>query len=90
MLPETLSDNLTMAMKADRLSGFFAYIFSWPVLKKNLVIALLVGILLSLANQLDVLLREPWTPRLGLKIFFNFLIPFGVSSASAWVNRQTS
>jgi hypothetical protein len=53
-----------------------------------LIIALVVGIVLSVANQLDVMLTQPWTPRLGAKICSSFLIPFVVSSASAWVNRR--
>ncbi len=65
-----------------------AYLFRGRVLRRNLIITLVVGIVLSVANQFEVLLTQAWTPRLGVKIFFNFLIPFVVSSASAWVNRQ--
>jgi hypothetical protein len=41
-----------------------------------------------MANQLDVLLAQPFSLRLGTKIFFNFLIPFVVSSTSALINRK--
>ncbi|RMG54912.1 MAG: hypothetical protein D6723_03895 [Acidobacteria bacterium] len=63
------------------------YIFQRRVLKRNLLVALVVGCLLTVANQFDVILSEPFTMRLGVKIFFNFLIPFTVSSVSAAINR---
>jgi len=68
-------------------SGALAYAFSWEVARKSLVIAAVVGCLLSLANQGDVLLTQPFTARLGIKLFLNFLIPFTVSSVSAVLNR---
>jgi putative flippase GtrA len=80
---------MALAGERDKKRDTLAYSFRGRVLKRNLIIALVVGIVLSVANQFDVLLTQPWTPRLGVKIFFNFLIPFVVSSASAWVNRQT-
>jgi hypothetical protein len=72
-------------------SGFaeaLRYVFSNGVLRRNLFIALVVGTLLSVANQLDVVLREPMSARLSLKIIFNFIIPFVVSSVSAMLNRR--
>ncbi len=71
-------------------TGFFACIFSPAVLKKNLVIAAVVCVVLTAANQYDVLVSEPWTLRLGLKVLFNFVVPFVVSSVSVWFNRQIS
>jgi hypothetical protein len=64
------------------------YVLSGDVLKRNLLIALAVGSLLSLTNQLDVILNRGFTARLVMKIIFNFLIPFCVSSASALLNRK--
>jgi hypothetical protein len=64
------------------------YVLSGDVLKRNLLIALAVGSLLSLTNQLDVILNRGFTARLVMKIVFNFLIPFCVSSASALLNRN--
>jgi hypothetical protein len=69
------------------LPGPLAYAFSWPVAKKSLVIAGVVGCLLSIANQGDVLLTQPFTTRLAVKLFLNFLIPFSVSTVSAVLNR---
>ncbi len=50
--------------------------------------ALIVGCLLSAVNQSDVLLRESFTTRVGLKLLLNFIIPFVVSSVSAVINRK--
>jgi hypothetical protein len=64
------------------------YIFTGDVFKRNGLLALVVGCFLTLANQLDVMLSQPFTARLGTKVFFNFLIPFAVSSISAAMNRK--
>ncbi len=64
------------------------YVLSGAVLKRNLLIALAVGSLLSLTNQLDVIVNRGFTPRVVVKIIFNFLIPFCVSSVSALLNRN--
>ena len=64
------------------------YILSPQVLKRSLMIALVVGFVLSLVNQLDILLHEPMTLRIAAKIFMNFLVPFIVSSVSALLNRR--
>ena len=63
------------------------YAFSWPVARKSLTIAAVVGCLLSISNQGDVLLSQPFSARIGIKVFLNFLIPFAVSSVSAVLNR---
>jgi len=71
-------------------SSSIAYIFSREVFKRNCVLAVVVGCLLTIANQLDVLLTQPFSFRLGSKIFFNFLIPFVVSSTSTAWNRNSN
>ncbi len=68
--------------------GALGYVFSANVLKRNIPIALVVGIILTTANQYDVILREPMSAQMAAKIFFNFLVPFTVSSVSAALNRQ--
>lgn len=76
---ETLPD--TGAIRA------IAYVLTPRVFKRNLVIALIVGSLLTVANQFDVLLRGSISASLVVKICLNFAIPFAVSSASAYANR---
>ena len=70
--------------------GALAYVFRWKVFWRSMTIAAIVGCLLSTTNQLDVVLREPFTVRLAVKIGLNFLIPFVVASVSAALNRRTS
>jgi hypothetical protein len=60
------------------------------VLRTNLLIALGVGIVLSLANQYDVIRRTPVNTRLVAKIIANFLVPFLVSTLSVVVNQRHS
>jgi hypothetical protein len=66
------------------------YVFSPSVVKRSLIIAIVVGTLLSIANQWDVLLRDPIGVGIGVKVFLNFLIPFTVASVSAVLNRDSS
>ncbi len=70
-------------------SSTLGYIFTRSVFRCNCLLALVVGCLRTLTNQLDVLLSQPFTALLGLKIVFNFLIPFAVSSTSAVLNRRS-
>ncbi len=83
------SSEMTMTTTGSHSSPF-SYLTSGAVIKRNLLIALVVGIILSAANQFDVILNQPWTLRLGIKILFNFLVPFIVASVSAWCNRPNS
>ncbi len=58
------------------------------VLRRNLTIALVVGIVLSAGNQWDVILSGDLSLTVLLKVFFNFLVPFTVASVSCVVNRS--
>jgi hypothetical protein len=78
----------TMDLNGSARPRALRYIFSGSVVKRSLVIAVVVGCLLSITNQADVLLQEGLTPRVGAKILMNFFIPFAVSSASALLNRS--
>jgi hypothetical protein len=77
-------------VKAKSRPGNVSYIFSREVFRRNCVLAAVVGCLLTVANQLDVLIEQPFSFRLGTKILFNFLIPFAVSSTSAVINRKSA
>lgn len=63
------------------------FLLTPPVVWRNLLIAVGVGTLLTLANQYDILFTQPMTFSLGAKIGVNYLIPFLVSSLSAAANR---
>jgi hypothetical protein len=66
------------------------YIFTVEVMRRNALIAAVVGCVLTAANHWDALMREPPNAKLGAKIFANFLIPFIVSSTSAALNRRAA
>ncbi len=68
--------------------NFISYVSGPRVLKRNLVIALIVGSLLTVANLYGVISRSPISTTLLVKICFNFVIPFVVSSVSAYANRR--
>ena len=68
-------------------AGALEYVFSRRVAGRSLLVAAIVGLILSLVNQGDVLLHTPPTAGIALKLFFNFLIPFAVASVSAALNR---
>lgn len=74
------------------MSGEFrealAYAARPAVLRRSASIALVVGAVLSAANQGEIILRGPWTLGLLAKIGFNGLVPFIVSSVSAAANRR--
>ncbi len=49
-------------------------------LASNLVVAAIVGTLLFSINQLDIVLRDGFGPRVWLKASLTFLVPFLVSN----------
>jgi hypothetical protein len=80
----------SMKMDGNTPPGALRYIFSAGVAKRSLAIAGVVGCLLSITNQGDVMLQEGITPRVGVKVLMNFFIPFAVSSVSALLNRNST
>ena len=79
----------TMSKQASRATAF-QFVFSPSVFRRSHTIAVVVGTLLSIANQWDVLMRDPIGVGIGVKLFLNFLIPFTVASVSAVLNRNSS
>jgi hypothetical protein len=80
----------TMASREELQPGALRYVLSPSVAKRSLAIAVVVGCLLSITNQADVLMQDGLTPRVGAKILMNFFIPFAVSSVSALLNRNSA
>ncbi len=76
-----------MAKIAGGNGSALPYVLRGRVLKRNILIALVVGCLLSLINQSDILISNPFTVLLGTKLLLNFLVPFVVSSLSSATNR---
>lgn len=73
---------LTRSLRLLCRPSTLGYMCKWQVLRRNLYIALVVGFVLSIINQLDIVLRGPITTFLVIKLASNFVIPFIVSSVS--------
>ncbi len=58
-------------------------LFYWPVCQRALVVALVVGTILMLINQADVLLSGHASALTVAKIGLTYLVPFSVSTYSA-------
>lgn len=59
-------------------------------IKRSFLIAIIVGTLLIVINQLDALINGPYTIALFLKIFITPLVPFSVSVVTTYLaNRST-
>ncbi len=54
-----------------------------PVLRRATLIALLIGTILTVINQGDVLLMGEVTPLVLLKILLTYMVPYSVSTYSA-------
>lgn len=64
-----------------------AYALSPRVVRRSLLLATVVGTVLSAANQGEAIVRGAVTGRMLLKVLFNYAVPFIVSSVSAAANR---
>jgi hypothetical protein len=54
-----------------------------PVLRRAIIIALVVGTILTMINQGDILVSGAVTPLVVLKICLTYMVPYGVSTVSA-------
>jgi Mg/Co/Ni transporter MgtE len=55
----------------------------WPVCGRAITVALIVGTILVIINQADVLLSGHITPLVVAKIGLTYVVPFSVSTYSA-------
>jgi hypothetical protein len=53
-------------------------------LRRTVGVALVVGTILFVINQLDVVLRGHATPGVVLKVALTYLVPFCVSTTACW------
>ena len=87
--PTAVGTICVMPSPHDEISAL-RYIFTIQVMRRNVLIAIVVGCVLTAANHWEALVREPPNAKLGAKILANFLIPFIVSSVSAALNRRAA
>jgi len=60
--------------------AFWAHLHSWPAVRRCLVIALVVGTVITLINEGDVIFSGGLSGADGAKIPLNYVVPFVVSS----------
>jgi hypothetical protein len=75
-------------MSADEAPRLRATVFSRSSLSRCVPIALFVGTLLSLVNQGAVIASGDATAVTWLRVLFNYLVPFCVSSAGFFSCRR--
>ena len=61
-----------------------------PNLKRTLTIAAIVGCILSIINEGDVIVHGHATAATGLKIGLNFVVPFIVSNLGVLAGTRTA
>ena len=59
-------------------------------LRRTVAIALVVGVVLTLINQLDVFLHDDETALTWVKTGFNFVVPFCVSNLGVLAATKTA
>ena len=62
---------------------FLYHWFRRETVKRALKVAGIVGPILTVINQYDLLLNLDFSPRLGFKTVLTFLVPYSVSSYSS-------
>ena len=70
----------TSSTRFERIGAAIAYCRRPEHLRRTLRIALVVGLLLTAINQLDVILRGDATAATWVKCALNFVVPFVVSN----------
>ena len=73
-----------------RIASAVGYCFTAERLKRTLLTALIVGTILTLLNQVDVVVSGEATSTTYLKCAGNYLVPFIVSNVGMLIGRGTS
>lgn len=81
-LPESTSPTPTRPARSS-IGEALALVSSGPILRRSLIVALIVGTLLSVINQLSVITSGEATGATWVRIAANYAIPFVVSSIGA-------
>ena len=88
MAPESVRSN-----RAVSLRRFVYHWFRRETVVRAVRVAAIVGPILTVINQYDVLLSLDFSPRLVAKIGLTFLVPYSVSSfssARAYMDNETA
>ncbi len=74
---------------APALKCFACALWHRPMLRRSIIAALVVGTILTLLNQGDVLLSGSWSNALYWKIPLTYCVPFMVATYGALSNSRT-
>ena len=66
------------------MKDFLTVLFSRPVVIRSIKISLIIGTGLSLINQHEYLIEGHINGKVLMKIFFNYLVPYLVSTYAAY------
>ncbi len=89
-MEKTLNPNTKkQSPRAENLNLFFMLAFERPTLMNSIRIAIIVGIILNLINQGDLLVAGDWEHVNKVKFFLTFLVPFSVSTYSAGKTKMS-
>ncbi len=80
---------LTSQDTAPKVKCFTCALQHRPMLKRSIIAALVVGTILTLLNQGDVLVSGSWNSALYWKIPLTYCVPFLVASYGALSNSRT-
>ena len=81
--PATLATQVNEVAKC-----IFCALRHWPMLRRSLVAAILVGTALTLLNQGDVLLFGRWSSDFYWKIPLTYCVPLGAATYGALINAR--
>ena len=74
---------MTTGNQSGRSRRFLYHWFRRETVSRALKVAGIVGPILTVINQYDLLLNLDFSPRLGFKTVLTFLVPYSVSSYSS-------
>jgi len=61
-----------------------------PMLRRSLVVALIVGTILTAINQGNIILGDDFPPSLYWKVPLTYCVPFCVATAGALLNARSA
>lgn len=80
---------MSRTARSEAIAGALRYCREPHHLRRTVRIALIVGVVLTTINQLDVILRGEASELTAVKIALNFLVPFVVSNLGLLSGRPS-
>lgn len=87
----TLRRGMSFALRTsggEAIKCFFCSLRHWPILRVSLFTALVIGTVLTLLNQGDIILSGSWETDLYWKVPLTYGVPFLVAAWGALLNGR--